>query len=121
MHVAIVFVLKRMLATEAFQTLMAATWVWAKKTVAQWGTDRAALLAKQEALVSLEREVITNRATMDNAVQSLHEDTSQALGMMRGFYRDNPVILSQLTSLSASGQRKSAILKQALDLQSQWE
>ena len=85
MAVGVDFVLKRMLATESFQTLVAAIWVWAKKTVAQWGEDRAALTAKREDLVGLEREVITDRTTTDDAVESLHQDTSQALHMMRGF------------------------------------
>src|ERR1043165_7692639 len=115
------FVLERAQATCAVQTQMAGTWVWDEKTVAQWNTEIAAVIAQKEASEDAAADMKTARGSMDGGIDDLHTKTMQGLGIAKTKYRNDPAKLSVIQSLTASASSRTGILEEALNWESAWE
>ncbi|MBI3921674.1 MAG: hypothetical protein HY318_09675 [Armatimonadetes bacterium] len=115
------FVKARLRATEAFQRLMAAAWVWAEKTVAQWATDVTTYDAKELAVTDAAQDLLKQRGKADARLVKLHDQTVLCLGMARAKYRRNPEILGWLKHLDSESTGRQDTLNDATAWLAAWK
>jgi len=112
----------RLRETIAFSTGVQPQWEWARKTLAVWVEDSTLFDTTGRELKGLERDLGREGPGLDNeTLKELHGLTVQTIGMARSFYRGNDTVLASLDDLTASGETREDILKEALNLELGWE
>lgn len=115
------FLKARLLATETFQTDVAATWVWAKKSVATWGDHRTSFGTMLEDQLRIQGSLQLEGPGMEADLTALHTLTVQSIRLARSYYADQPVILQRLSHLAATSQDRHGKVQDALELEVAWE
>jgi len=115
------FVKARLRATESFQRTVAAIWVWAEKTLAQWAADLVAFPAKELLLKGFLQDLAVKRGSVDARLEHLHNLTVLGLQMARAKYRRNPAILASLKGLDSTDSGRQDIIDDATAWHLAWQ
>jgi len=117
----VAFALERALATRAAQEIIAGTWVWEEKTVAQWDTQIAAFIAQKEAEQDADAAMLAQRGTLDTGLDTLHDLTRRCLALAKNRHRHDAAKLAVFERLSARSGGRQRKIQDALEWESAWE
>lgn len=114
------FIAERALHTIAAQQNVAADWVWARKSLAEWEADVAAFQTKQEEVSRANALMAGRRGAMKSALKGLHGLTVVYLTLLKALFRQFDVSSSLLAPLTAAGGGCNRILDEARTLRDVW-
>ena len=110
----------RLQATRDAQTVIAADWIWEEMTVAQWNTQVTSFDAKKAASVTQEGVMLNARATLDNTINQLHDQTVLGLRLARIKWRNDAPRRAILSNFRASGHGRDNAEKEAQGFAAVW-
>jgi len=130
MALSIDFIKDRALKTISAAQQLAGSWTWQEKSIADMQSALTAIIGDRDAKPPVigqeeiesqaEQVMLAARGAWDAALDRLHRQTVQGLGMARTRFRNDPAKLAQLSGLSAESNSRSETLAEALAWESAW-
>lgn len=121
MTISVDYIVQRLRTTRAAQERLKDTWVWKKKTLAQWDSDISALDDARDAYADAVTLEDGARGAQSEALDRLHAKTKLAVGVAKAEFADDPAVKAAFAPLTAARTSLTARVSAAQALASAWQ
>ena len=113
-------IMQRLRTTRAAQARLSTTWVWKKKTLAQWDVSISELAALLTAHANARAAEDGARGAQKDAVDRLHAKTKLCVGVAKQEFSDDPAASAAFAPLTATRVSLTARLTAAESVATAW-